>query len=145
MHYQEFVNRVNERIQKDMQEDEPGETEFAIRATLATVGECVSGKEADNLAFRLPAELTVQLESGNYAEEAKSFSLDEFYRRIADREGAVSIERSSLRARAVVTALCEKLTSEELTVVMRRLPEELESLSAAASLEADLDTQTALS
>jgi uncharacterized protein (DUF2267 family) len=127
MHYQEFVNRVNERIREDM----PGETEFAIQATLATLGECASGKEAESLASRLPVELSAQVRSGNYAEEAKSFSLAEFYRRIAEREGALFIEGSSLRTRAVMTALFEIFTSGELATIERLLPEGFESLSNA--------------
>lgn len=127
MHYQEFVNRVNERIQ----EQTPGETEFAIQAALATLGECASGKEAESLASELPVELAAQLESGNYAEEAKRFSLEEFYRRTANREGALSIEGSSLRARAVITALFGTLSSGELDTIKRLLPDEFEPLSNA--------------
>lgn len=127
MHYQEFVNRVNERIQ----ERTPGETEFAIQATLATLGECASGEEAERLASGLPVELAAQVRAGNYAEEAKGFPLGEFYRRVAYREGAPSVESSSLRARSVVTVLLEIFASEELTTINRLLPEGFEPLSAA--------------
>ncbi len=125
MHYEEFVNRVNERIQ----EKTPGEAEFAIQARLSTLGECVSGREAESLASELPVELAMQLESGNYAEEAKSFSLTEFYQRISGREGALYVEGSTVRARAVMTALLETVTGGGLTSMKLRLPEEFEPLS----------------
>lgn len=64
MQYQEFVNRVNEQIRTES----PGDAELAIQATLATLGERISGDEAENLAAQLPAELQTQLESGNYTE-----------------------------------------------------------------------------
>lgn len=138
MHYQEFVNRVNERIQ----EQTPGETEFAIQATLATVGECATGREAQSLSSQLPVELAAQLEMGNYAKEAKSFSLAEFYRRIAEREGAISVERSSLRTRAVITALFETLASGELPTIESLLPEGFEPLSNVTVPKVELNGRT---
>lgn len=128
MHYQEFVNRVNERIHEEV----PGETEFAIQATLATLGECVSGKDAERLASGLPVELAAQLEAGNYAQKARSFSLEEFYRRIAEREGALCVEGSTVRARAVMTVLYETVIGEELASIKRLLPEEFETLSSVS-------------
>ena len=96
MHYQEFINRVNERIQTE----QTGDAERVVQSTLATLGERLSGKEADDLSSQLPAELSTQLESGNYAHEPGQFSLEEFYRRIAGREGGLDPEQSRERARA---------------------------------------------
>jgi uncharacterized protein (DUF2267 family) len=124
MQYQEFVNRVNEQIRTES----PGDAELAIQATLATLGERISGDEAENLAAQLPAELQTQLESGNYTEEAEPFSLDEFYLRVAEREGASSPETAVEHARAVMGQLTRAVTGGELADIQRQLPEEYEPL-----------------
>lgn len=81
--YEEFVGKVNERIPAGF----PAEAQYAIQATLGTLGEYLSGSEAEAFGARLPAELQAQLASGNYAEAAKKFSAAEFRRRVAEREG----------------------------------------------------------
>lgn len=124
MQYQEFVNRVNEQIRTES----PGDAELAIQATLATLGERISGGEAENLAAQLPAELQTQLESGNYTEEAEPFSLDEFYLRVAEREGASLPETAVEHARAVMEQLTRAVTGGELADIQRQLPEEYEPL-----------------
>lgn len=124
MQYQEFVNRVNEQIRTGA----PGDAELAIQATLATLGERISGGEAENLAAQLPAELQTQLESGNYTEEAEAFSLDEFYLRVAEREGASSPDVAVEHAWAVMEQLTRAVTGGELADVQRQLPEEYEPL-----------------
>lgn len=124
MQYQEFVNRVNEQIQTGA----PGDAELAIQATLSTLGERISGGEAENLAAQLPAELQTQLESGNYTEEAEAFSLDEFYLRVAEREGSSSADVSVEHARAVMEQLTRAVSGGELADVQRQLPEEYEPL-----------------
>lgn len=124
MQYQEFINRVNERIQTE----QTGEAERAVQSTLATLGERMNGKEAENLASQLPAELSTQLESGNYAQEPEEFSLEEFYRRIAEREGGLDSECSRERARAVMEVLTRATSGGELRDIQRQLPEEFEPL-----------------
>lgn len=124
MQYQEFINRVNERIQTE----ETGEAERAVQSTLATLGERMNGKEAENLASQLPAELSTQLQSGNYAQEPEEFSLEEFYQRIAQREGGLDPEQSKDRARVVMEVLTRATSGGELRDVQRQLPEEFEPL-----------------
>lgn len=124
MQYQEFVNRVNEKIRTEG----PGDAELAIQATLATLGERISGGEAENLAAQLPAELQTQLESGNYTENAEAFSLDEFYLRVAEREGSATAEEAVEHARAVMEQLTRAVTGGELADIQRQLPEEYEPL-----------------
>ena len=124
MQYQEFINRVNERIQTE----ETGEAERAVQSTLATLGERLSGAEAENLASQLPAELSTQLESGNYAQEPEQFSLREFYRRVSEREGGLEPEQSEERARAVMEVLTRAASGGELRDIQRQLPEEFEPL-----------------
>ncbi|CAN5128962.1 DUF2267 domain-containing protein [soil metagenome] len=124
MQYQEFVNRVNEQ----MQTEAPGDAELAIQATLSTLGQRISGGEANNLAAQLPAELQTQLESGNQAEEAEPFSLDEFYLRVAEKEGSSSTDAAVEHARAVMQQLTRAVSGGELADIQRQLPEEFEPL-----------------
>jgi len=124
MQYQEFVNRVNEQIQTGA----PGDAELAIQATLSTLGERISGGEAEDLAAQLPAELQTQLESGNQEENAEDFSLDEFYLRVAEREGISSPDAAVEHARTVMGQLSRAVTGGELADIQRQLPEEFEPL-----------------
>lgn len=124
MQYQEFVNRVNEQ----MQTEAPGDAELAIQATMATLGERISGGEAENLAAQLPAELQTQLESGNYDENAEAFSLDEFYLRVGEREGTESPDTAVAHARTVMQQLTRAVSGGELADIQRQLPEEFEPL-----------------
>lgn len=124
MQYQEFVNRVNERIHTE----ETGEAERTIQSTLATLGERLSGKQAEDLASQLPAELSTQLRSGNYAQRPEEFSLSEFYRRVSEREGALEPEQSASNVRAVMGVLSRATSNGELADLQRQLPGEFEPL-----------------
>lgn len=134
MQYQEFVNRVNEWIQTR----ETGEAELAIQSTLATLGESISGEEVETLASQLPVELAAQLGSGNYAEDKGEFSLAEFYRRVAEKEGSPDVEESKERAR-VIMAVLGRATSGgeggELASIQHRLSTEFEPLFNRTSVE----------
>ena len=59
--------------------------ELAITATLETLNERLTGGEAKDLAAQLPKEVQPALQPKT--EEAEAFSLEEFYRRVAEREG----------------------------------------------------------
>jgi uncharacterized protein (DUF2267 family) len=61
------------------------------------------------------------------AEEAKRFSLEEFYRRVAEREG-VDTETARSNALAVMRTLREAVTSGELDDLMAQLPAEFNIL-----------------
>ncbi len=124
MQYQEFVNRVNERISTEA----AGEAEIAIQATLATLGERITGGEAEDLASQLPAELQAQLTAENPRGEAEGFSLTEFYRRVTEREGALSAAEATDHARAVMAVLSDAVSGGELADIQRQLPEEFEPL-----------------
>lgn len=139
MQYQEFVGKVNERIRARY----PGETEYAIKATLATLGEHLTGREAEDLRARLPVELEAQLASGNYAEAAKDFSPAEFHRRVAERGGLPLAEDGGGHARdttqasaqAVLAVLSEAVGNVEFFAdVPSRLPRETAPLSDPGSL-----------
>ncbi len=121
MQYQEFVERVESRIQPD----NTGTTAAAIAATLETLSERVSGGEASDLAAQLPTELKGQLTAGS--EDAEEFPLEEFYRRVAERED-VSVPDATLHAQAVVRTLREATSGGEMDDIRSQLPGEYTSL-----------------
>lgn len=107
MQYEEFVGKVNDRVGTTTSEKASENTQYAIQATLVTLGEHLTGSEAQALAARLPPELEAQLASGNYAETAKGFSAEEFHRRVAEREDASGPGNDSEQTRATAQATAE--------------------------------------
>jgi len=99
--------------------------ELAITATLETLIEHLTGGEAKDLAAQLVKEVQPALQPKT--EEAKAFSLEEFYRRVAKREG-VDIETARIDAEAVMRVLREAVTFGELDDVMAQLPAEFNIL-----------------
>lgn len=121
MQYQEFVERVENRIEPEY----TGTSGTAIAATLETLSERISGGEANDLASQLPTELKGQLTSS--PEDAEEFPLDEFYRRVAEREN-VSLPDATLHAQAVVRTLREATTGGEMNDIRSQLPGDYNSL-----------------
>ena len=101
MQYSEYLRRVEEQIAANWSVSDTA-TENAITATLESLNERISGGEARDLAAQLPQE--IQLALRPKAEEAEDFSLEEFYRRVAEREG-VDIETARIYASAVMRVL----------------------------------------
>ena len=103
MQYQEFLQRVQEQINATEPATQTQRAaEQAITATLQTLSERLTGGEATDLAAQLPEELKAPLQRS--AEEAEGFSLEEFYGRVAEREG-VDIETARHDASAVMSVL----------------------------------------
>ncbi len=101
---------------------DPGQAERAIEATLATLGELVGGREAADLASQLPDPFKIPI--GLKSEEGgESFSLGEFYRRVAQKED-VEIATASIHAAAVMKALERAISGGELEEIRAQLPEE---------------------
>jgi len=124
--YQEFVYRVKEQIDATQPAtDTQRVAEGAITATLETLGERLTGGEANDLAAQLPRELQEPLQ--RTTEEAEDFSLKEFYERVAERE-EVDIQTARQDASAVITVLGLALTPGQLDDVMAQLPEEFNAL-----------------
>ena len=126
MQYQEFLQRV----QKQISATEPATqtqraTELAITATLQTLSERLTGGEATDLAAQLPEELKAPLQRS--AEEAERFSLEEFYERVAEREG-VDLETARNDASAVMSVLRVAVTPGQLDDLMAQLPSEFNVL-----------------
>ncbi|MEA2273412.1 MAG: hypothetical protein QOI98_2120 [Solirubrobacteraceae bacterium] len=91
--------------------------EEAIRATLRTLGERISAGEARDLTEELPPELAPWIAT---ADDAEGFDVDEFLRRVAEREG-VDIPTAQRQARAVFAALGRTLSRQELADVAAEL------------------------
>ena len=116
MKYDEFISEVQHRAKLNSRED-------AVRATgaaLETLGERLAGGEAKDLASQLPDELALYLER-TYTGIQQSFSLDEFFWRVSQREG-IDLSESTYHARVVIALLSEVVTMGEIENVKSQLP-----------------------
>jgi uncharacterized protein (DUF2267 family) len=126
LQYPEFLHRVEEQINATQPATETQRAaERAIMATLETLGERLTSGEANDLAAQLPGELQAPLQRS--ADEAEVFSLDEFYGRVAKREG-VNIETARNDASVVMRVLKLAATPGQLDDVMAQLPSEFNAL-----------------
>lgn len=101
-------------------------TAQAVRATLSVLAERLAGEEPQNLASQLPPALAEVMPSTGKGER---FGLDEFYRRVADREGRGCDEMEARRhARATVAALKAAVSPGELEDLASQLPPEFDDL-----------------
>jgi uncharacterized protein (DUF2267 family) len=117
---EQFIAEVRNLAELYSTED----AEKAIRATLETLRERLAGNEPSNLAAQLPPEVAVFVE-GEGGREA--FSVQEFYERVAEKEGANS-EEAVKHARAVATVLQTAVTGGELEDVRSQLGNDYEEL-----------------
>jgi len=122
----EFRRRVAERAGLD--------AEGARRATdaiLVTLAERISGGEVEDLIGRLPVELHAPLRDGDALGHgaARRMSLDDFLRRVAEREGVTPAE-ARRHARAVFATLREAVGEREFLDVSAQLPLEYTALAA---------------
>jgi uncharacterized protein (DUF2267 family) len=108
--------------------------EHATRATLQTLGERITRGEAEDIAAFLPRELRDDLTS--VPEPAEGFSLDEFVRRVADRE---DVDEATARrdVQAVFAALAIAVTPGELRDLTAQLSRDFDSLLDVVRLNAD--------
>ena len=100
------------------------EAERAIRATLETLRERLAGNEPSNLAAQLPPEIAPYVEGEGGRE---SFSVAEFYDRVAQNEG-VGHDEAVRHARAVATVVQTGVTGGELDDLRSQLGNEYEEL-----------------
>ena len=122
----EFVRRVADRAGTDADA-----ARRAIDAVLETLGERLSGGEVDDLVRQLPDEFADALQRGDALSNgaARRMSLEEFVRRIADREG-VTPDEAHAQARAVFATLREALPEREFDDVLAQLPRDYAALTA---------------
>jgi uncharacterized protein (DUF2267 family) len=121
--YEHFITTVQHEagVSKD-------EAERAVGATLTTLAERISGGEANDIAKQLPSELRRLLVDGS---NAQPFDLDEFLRRVAEREG-VTMDSAEQHARAVFAALGRAVSHDEIADMASELPKDFEPLVTAA-------------
>lgn len=86
------------------------EAERAVRATLRTLGDRLSSGQAHHIASQLPAELAELVDSDT---KAQPYDLEEFVRRVAEREG-VPVEVAQDHVRGVFAALGRTISHDEL-------------------------------
>ena len=116
----EFIARVKDLAEVQTNE----EAERAIRATLETLRERLADNEPNDLADQLPPEIADPLRGEGGRD---SFSLAEFYRRVADKEGIEEPE-AIRHARAVATVMEEAVTTGEMDHVRDQLKDEYTEL-----------------
>lgn len=119
--YEKFVGKVEERIGNPA----PGEAERAVISTFETLRERVSDGEARDMADLLPEEIAEPLRGRSG--DPEGFSLDEFFRRVAKREG-VTPEEATAHVTAVMSVLGETLPEDEWRNVRAQLPREFHTL-----------------
>jgi uncharacterized protein (DUF2267 family) len=116
----EFIAEVRNLAELGNDED----AEKATRATLETLRERLAGDEPSNLAAQLPPEVASYVEGAGGQD---SFGVDEFYSRVAQKEG-VGQDEATRRARAVATVLQTAVTGGELDDVHSQLGDEYKEL-----------------
>jgi uncharacterized protein (DUF2267 family) len=116
----QFISEVRNLAELDSNE----EAEKATRATLETLKERLAGYEPSNLAAQLPPEIAPYVDGEGGRE---SFSVDEFYERVAQRAG-VSRDEAVKHARAVATVVQTAVTGGEVDDVRSQLGNEYEEL-----------------
>ncbi|SRR6266851_4822569 len=127
MKHDEFIGQVQHRARLSSR----GAAERATRATLETLAERLAGGEAKDLAAQLPPELAEHLRGG-WSAMGERFSLDEFFRRVSQREGA-DLPDAVFHARAVIEVLSEAVSQGEMDDVRAQLPAEFNRLFEAGS------------
>jgi len=121
MQYHEFVEEVQNRAR--LASVEQGVN--AIRATLETLAERLTMDESSHLAAQLPEEIAAFLAQA--VDGPERFSLDEFFQRVAGREG-VNPADATAHARVVFEVLGEAISRGEIEDMSAQLPEEFRPL-----------------
>src|ERR1700704_1363989 len=97
MTYDEFIGQVQSRARLGTS----GDAVRATRATLEVLGQRLFGGEAKDLAAQLPQEIGYYLRQ---AETSESFGLDEFFKRVSERE-RVDLPVAVHHARVVISVV----------------------------------------
>jgi uncharacterized protein (DUF2267 family) len=95
----------------------------ATEAVLETLGERIAGGEVDDLVKELPPEFRPVLERGKQHSggRAQKMPLEEFVRRIAEREG-VPVDVARAHARAVLNTVRDAVVAKEWHDISSELP-----------------------
>ena len=120
MNSEQFIAEVKNLAELGSDED----AQKATRATLETLRERLAGEEPSDLAAQLPPEIAPYVEGDGGGE---SFPLDEFYDRVAQKEG-VDHDEAVKHARAVATVVQTAVTGGEVDDVRSQLGNEYQEL-----------------
>lgn len=120
MNGEQFVAQV--RTLAELEDNDRAER--AIQSTFQTLRERLAGNEPADLAAQLPPEVAEPLSGSG---DRDDFTLEEFYRRVAQKEGA-SEDEARRHARAVVAVTQEAVTEGELDDIREQLRPEYEEL-----------------
>jgi uncharacterized protein (DUF2267 family) len=127
MKLDQMVSAVRESARIDTREH----AERAVRATVAVLGQRLAGEAAD-LAAQLPADLADDMPTGTKAER---FHLNEFYRRVAEKEGLGCTEAQARQhARATMIAIRESVGAE-WQHVLDQLPNDYADLLSTENVQ----------
>jgi uncharacterized protein (DUF2267 family) len=123
-----FLRRVADRAATDV-----NTARRVADAVLETLGERIAHGEVEDLAAELALELRAPLEHGDTESHgrAQRMPLDEFLRRIAEREG-VALDVAADHARAVFGTLREAVSEQEISDLLAQLPSDYEPVLAQA-------------
>lgn len=125
MKFEQFMGQVQHLAQLPTQ----GETARAISATLETLGERLGPNEARHLAAQLPPGVGEYL---RLAKERLDYSVDDFFKRIAERQGSgVDVPAAAYHSRVVLHVLNEAVSAGEIDHVFDQLPSEFHALFEA--------------
>jgi uncharacterized protein (DUF2267 family) len=124
MDYDEFLTIVQQRLGIGREQ-----AERATRETVETLAQRIAAGEARDLAAELPPELAPWL---NAPSEAECFDVDEFLRRVAERED-IDVEAAGRHARAVFAALSRAISPKELSDTVAEPPKDFAPQRAAGS------------
>jgi uncharacterized protein (DUF2267 family) len=122
MQLHEFLGRIQQQASIDSKE----QALHAIQATFETLSERLKGGEPLDMGAQLPHLLQEYVDVG----EGERFGADDFFRRVADREG-VSEDDGRRHARAVLGVVSEAISAGEMKDVMAQLPQEYHGLFGA--------------
>lgn len=118
MQYGEFIAQVAQRGGPS----EQAHADAATKQILAALGQRLAGREPRNLASQLPGELQEPLLRKTSAAEIGD-DLDDFLRRVADREGQGCGPPEALaHARAVLATMASFVSAGELADLQAQLP-----------------------
>jgi uncharacterized protein (DUF2267 family) len=129
MTHDEFTGQVQARARLGSR----GAAEAAIRATLETLAERLEPGASENLSAQLPPEIARHLR-GDHAITFERLSLDDFFRRVSDREGpGIDLPEAVYHARVVMEVLQEAVSPGEIEKIRRSLPPEFRPIFEAGS------------
>ena len=128
MKYDGFLARVRERGEYKDQ----SEAADVTNAVLEVLAQRISPGEVKDLASQLPGPLGEVLDRAT-PQQAQSFGIEEFYRRVAERTRARPLT-AQWDASAVLTTVADAVTGGELNQIISQLPSSYAVLFGKADL-----------